>query len=182
MKRFRRRFTSARRPRRRGAWYGSIVTVPLTADVPSGYYLWDADTSQVFNVQGKGVHQRTLLWMTMVLGSTDTVAAPTGQANLAWYTAQFRTDAGNDVPTAMMTSPFSPIIMEKDLMDWGMKGLADTRIVGANYSLIGRALDLTIQRDIVAKRKFDDTDALMVILEADQDVDIVLAWRTYISM
>ena len=168
----RRQFTSARRARRRGAWNGAQrQSIILAPGVPDGTYLWDDVVSSYLNVQGNAVHQRSLLWITVTVGSL----AARGQ--LAWYVYKHTTDAGNNVPAAMIFSPFGgQAILQKELMDWGVVELTpNTASATGNVNLA------TITRDVGTKRKFSDTDAILFVIESTVAVTVGVFARTYCS-
>jgi len=155
MRRFQARSRLVRRARPRGAWYGTFGAITLSSATPGvAYYLWDDVASSTFNMQGHGVHQRTLLWLQIA-------TTPVIPVRLHWYVSKFTTDASNNVPTAAV---FSPIptgvgqVLSKELMDYGF-----TDSHGTAASDLGAR---TLVRDIGVKRKVSDTEAIMFVVEA----------------
>lgn len=178
-----RRFTSAR-SRRRGSWNGFTLNGTLADVTPNAHYLWDDVTSSTLNLQGRGVHQRTIIRV-MINIADAAVQFP----QIAWYLYVFKTDATGNVPAAMLFSPWGgQIVLQKELMDWGMIGFQPTTIQGSSYAIPGQQLP-EIHRDIKVKRKLTDTDALMWVMEARSftgsaltlPIRFTMAARTYVS-
>lgn len=179
-----RRFTSAR-SRRRGTWHGFLLNATLTSDVPNAHYLWDDITSATANLQGRGVHQRTI--MRVMVNTADAISQ---FPQIAWYMYVFKTDVGGNVPTNAIFSPWGgQAVLQKELMDWGMFGFTPNFQQGTSYGYAAFELP-QIHRDIKVKRRITDTDALMWVMEARSftgaaltlPIRVTLCARTYVSL
>jgi len=166
---------SVRRARPRGAWYGTFGIANLNSTTTgAAFYLWDDVASQTFNMQGHGVHQRTLLWIQIT-------ATPVTPVRLHWYVSKFTTDGTNTVPPAAISSPIPTgvgQVLSKELMDYGL-----TDSWGTAATDLGAR---TMVRDIGVKRKVSDTDALMFVIEANlaglDTLSIYYNSRTYMRL
>lgn len=157
-----------------GAWTGRTdLAQSLTGGVASAFIIWNGVDSSTLNAPGKLTHQVTYLHMGLRPGSYAAAGV------LGWYLYVFTTDETGAVPAAAIFDPLDvgPDVHEKALLDMGLRTVAPT---SANAGSSGMQ-QFTIQRDVQAKRKFDDTDALLLVVESSMDVtnglDILL--RTF---
>jgi len=177
----RRRFVTGSRRfsrKRQGAWNGQLVQgYTTTANAPISWYLWDDVTSSQLNMAGKGVHQRTHYQINF----SSTGANPAGSRILAaWYVAKFSTDQLNNVPSALIYNPLdaaNPAIMQKDLMDYQFRAVYN----GVGTPVPPWSNEFFWAGDIKAKRKLDDTDALLFTFCSSLPMVIGLATRTYFT-
>ena len=140
------------------------------------YYLWDDLVSQRMNMAGHGVHQRTIYHFSYL-----PTANPISGAQLGWYLLKQSTDAGGIVPSAMLMTalPSTAIeegLFEKELLEYQMRVFA-----GNITSPTSTAQPATFSGDVTAKRKLDDTDALMFVFTAQYAGTVWLAGRTYVT-
>ena len=159
------------RKKREGAWYGGFnASQALVAGTTQAYYLWDDVATGIVGAPGKLVHERTHLTLAVNPGSFTL-------AQLAWYVSQFTTDGSNNVPSAALYSPgdTSPNVAMKALMTRSFRWMSGN----AGTSLT--AQHLTFELDLKTRRKLDDTDALMLVLEASANMTVAFMWRTYCS-
>jgi len=154
------------------AWNGTLQqAVPLVAGTPTAFYLWDDVNSSTFNLQGHGTHYRSIMWLTARFGS---LAA---RASLAWYLAAFTTDGGGNVPTQLIYSPLAgQATMIKEMMDWGMVEVSPT----AGTAQTGNMQYLF--RDVKARRRISDTDAILLVLESTAAMTIDVGVRTLMKL
>jgi len=175
---FRRRFAPPRgklRVKRQGAWTGGFEAAQsLTAATSVGFVLWDINASQGLNTPGKFLHRVTYLHFGLRPGSFTT------QTLLYWYLYVFKTDASGNVPSAAIfpASSSSNLVAEKGLMDRGFQYYLAT--AGAAYAGDARA---TLHREMKAKRRMEEDDALVLVVESLAGVTngFDLMWRTYMS-
>jgi len=125
---------------------------------------------------GKGVHQRTRYWMNIT-----PIGFNTTPVDCAWYLMKFQTDATGIVPTAMIMDPYAdtlPLLglFEKELMEYQLRTLYGHFNQTTNWSG-----PIFHDGDVRAKRKMDDTDALLLTFVSTAPVRISWAARTYVS-
>jgi len=161
---FQRRRTSFRRfarKKRQGAWTGigpinlSMTTVGTTYSV----YIWSDLDSRALNMAGKGVHQRTLLWV------IPNVNDLTAQVTLAMSLSVYQTDAVGNVPTGAIVPPYTSAasLFERSPLAW--HAMEFDPPVNAGAGRYAGSSIANFSRDVQVKRKMDDTDALLLTLE-----------------
>jgi len=181
MSRFARRRSSfgARRTPRKGAWNGFLLENQVfTPGVVNAFYLWDDTISQRLNVAGKAVHQTSHVWISPSQRST------VFETELFWYLYAFTTDVNGSVVAGQIFSPRGgQLVFEKALMHWDL-----FRTGGATGPALNSYGAGAYHTQVKAKRKFDDTDALMLVIEsvnrptANVDpINVTVAARTYCS-
>jgi len=145
--------------------------VALLGSTPQAFYLWDDVNSSTFNLQGHGTHYRTVLWLNARYGT------PAARGTLSWYLAAFTTDSGGNVPASLIYSPLGgQSTMIKEMMDWGMVEVtqnAGTNLTG-NFGYLFR--------DIKARRRISDTDAIMLVIESTITMTIDFGARTLMKL
>jgi len=171
---FNRRFVPrVARPKRLGAWEGGrFPGIALTANVAQPYVLWDTLSSEQLNAAGRLMHRVTYLEFVLNGGSF------TASAAVAWYLYVFTTDELGDVPSASIFSPLdaTAAVARKGLMDRGF-----LRLGAATLEFIQCH---NWQRECKARRKFDDTDALLLVFESSVNIaagGFDVNYRTYCS-
>jgi len=154
----------------------------MTQGASSSVYLWSDLDSQRLNMAGKGVHQRTLLFISWLPGDVS----GTTQWQYAWSVNVHQTDASNAVaPTAVIRPVFNwESLAEKSPLDMGHRLFTSNVGGSGGYPF---ATNLTMERDIKVKRKMDDTDALMLTMEflpltgTGVTQRVYIASRTYVT-
>jgi len=176
----RRRFTgrrfSSRRPKQRGVWTGfGVISTTIAANTTASWFLWDDISSTRLNLPGKGVHARTLLWWWFV----PSALTPTVACTLA----KVPTDANGLPPSSLIINPmgwdgttfnFTPL-MEHDLMFYDIHKVMFPSVSFTNVH------DMVWHHDIKAKRKIDDTDALLLSFSANGAGQVSFVTRTYVT-
>jgi len=171
-----RRFT---RRKRQGAWTGFLVNgYTIAANATTSWYLWDDLASQKYSLAGKGVHQRTLWWVSFIGDTGGT------QPIFGWYIAKYSTDANGIVPTGMIinalgwngTAYNAEPLFERDVMQWNLGRQITSSVLPTQYHG-----DLVTHGDCVAKRKLDDTDAVLFTFSSTHAGKLTFATRTYVT-
>lgn len=182
----RRRFTgrrpSFRRPKRPGAWTGNaFMNVTLAANTITSYYLMDDLTVDRLNAAGKLYHQRTVYWFACKANTSG------ARADVGFYIARFQTDIANNVPSSAIwpaipigtTSPaYTTEWFEKDMMEYQYRLVQGGTGSGAFPDITN---DFNYQRDVKAKRKLDDTDAVLFTITANSPIIFSFVFRSYYS-
>ncbi len=167
---FRRHRTFGMRRRRAPvAWIGGrVLDQTLAANTLAGFILWDASVSQITNVQGHGVHQRTLLDFRWSLGTSAT------KARWQWYLTWVNPGVGGSVAPTMWspnTADFED--NQRPVLHWELNDVQLTSVATTQS-----AADLCcLHRDIKVKRRFDDTDMLVLVVESDVALDTSFSFR-----
>jgi len=145
------------RPKRQGAWHGvGPVQLTLTPTTATSVYLWSDLTSERLNMAGKGVHQRTLLWLGFSPGDQSVPFHFAASLNV------HATDAGGNVPDDSIISPFSEAasLLERSPLDYAYALFNPN--VGTSFAMNTNG---TFTRDCKVKRRMDDTDSLLLTVE-----------------
>jgi len=166
---------TARRPRQ-GSWTGRQDNAQtLTAGTASAFVIWDDATSARLNCPGHLTHRVTYAWIGLRPGA---IAAA---GRLAWYVYTFKTDGTGALPTAAIWSPLSTATeaLEKGVLTWGALTYSPN---AANAGSAG-LMQFTHKLEVKARRKFEDNDALAIVLEASSTATngLDLLVRTYCS-
>jgi len=152
-----------RRPKLGGAWTGrtDLATSIAAATPVVSFVLWDDLISQRLNASGKVYHRHTFLQFG-IRPSSFSPAAGQSTLVLGWYLYVFTTDDVNNVPTASIFDPLDagPTVHEKALLDMGLQ----TWSPRSGTSQDG--VSWWVKREVKAIRKFDDTDALLLVVQA----------------
>jgi len=173
MARQKRSFTRA--TRRPGAWSGGIAPgLVIPASSPVLVEMWDPYVTDSLLASGKVTHQVTHLSIAL---SDPVTSNSTHHPILGYYVRVFQTDAGFNVPTGLISSPFATGLLVQDLMDFGLLTIRDAT---HRWSDIFR-------RVLKAKRRLDDTEVLGIVLQIQyranvpgtQNMEFDLAWRTF---
>lgn len=155
--------SAGRRRRPPGAWTGrtDLSQQLTTASDILAFNLWDDQVSARLNAGGKCYHRVTHLHFG-VRGPSVVPAAGQSVILFAWYLYVFTTDDLNNVVPAAIFDPLNsgPQVHEKALMDLGMRTYAPP--AGTSHD----AYTLTMEREVKAIRKFDDTDAMVLVVQA----------------
>jgi len=141
------------------AWNGSLLNQTMSANVVYAGYLWDPSADpQYFNMQGRGCHLRTILYLNWQTPGTLSI--------VSYGVIALPTTAASAVPSAIIPDPSDVATWDKPWLDWGQWYLQATASQGFQSSMV---------RDIKQRRLLDDTEALMVIVVASTANTVVRA-------
>lgn len=155
-----------------------MVSFSLTANTTSSWFVWDDLHSQKYSMPGHGVHERSLVWVMPLFTSAGV------QPIIGMTLQHFQTDALGIVPSQLVISPLGwngtayvelDNLFERDLMHYDVLR-AQTSSSGAQT-----VWDMTRRYDIRAKRKVQDTDAILISFAANSPCTLTFMVRTYMS-
>jgi hypothetical protein len=127
---------------------------------------------------GRGRIDRILYWLSIRAPTAGTIQ------DVGWYIAKFTTDVANNVPAALIfpalgATVTDQTVFDKDIMEYGF------RRAQGSFSASGERLnDLTVERDVRARRRISDTEALLFTLTnwgATGAIQFSLVYRLYCS-
>jgi len=147
-----RRFTRA--PKREGAWVGNVATAQLVGTTPVLRELWGVQQTVSYLNGGHVTHQVTHLTIGFRPGSIASYGC------LFWGVKVYDTDVTGNVVSAAVIDPSSPLGLDQEYLDWGFRTFAPV----GNGTPGAHINDINIVREIRAKRRISDTQALCVVV------------------
>jgi len=167
------------RTKREGAWEGLYSgALTMTAGTAQFAYMWSDVSSSDLNAPERLLHR--ISYLTIQVNPTA-VASGTG-CLVGWYVMAVSTDVTNDVPAALLWSPLSTatFAQRKGVLARGVFGFGNSTGAASYAVLPYQGFE---NKEIKAKRKLSNEDALVIVYETSVNVNagLYLQTRTYCS-
>jgi len=174
-----------RAPKREGAWVGNIALEQDIGQTVQLRTLWSPQETSTYLTAGHLTHQVT--YLTLALGGVPNALQG---GTLFWGVKVYDTDVTGLVVPAAILDPSDPFSMQHEWMDWGMRRFQPiiTNSTAAGVGMSGSSGigdDQTLTREIRAKRRFSDNEAIALSLVfisvplPASTISLTVAFRTF---